>query len=560
MNGMFKIKTDSTVLRYAIFLLLVFLMTVSYAFKVDFRLTGYLTYDMNAGNIDNFPIVYWTITPPAPLDSFAIKLTDYLTYTHGTFKLLDYNLIIPRYYFVDTRMNFNTDYVRTLYLAFGRMRLSRGLTSKYESVQLGGLRFDTYNTSVTEPGLGGLAGYISGTVADYSYELGGAYSLELNKYALYGTLTTQFGSFGVYYENRYYQLSLNYSNSQKFSFGTLDYWAGVGAATNTLNEPSFLVGTRLSSGPWFGAAQFAWIGGNKYDVSFATGEPSNPNVPRSWNVMGEIGYNLPGMYIGLFAKYNSSWASSGWLPLYGVKLNVADLSISLANGDLYASTSLPTTQFALLKLTYTYQTSVDLMSTFQSVVSSLMPKPAVEQKEEKQPAIKIADLYKMPEGAKVTVSGTVLAPVGLLSGSTTYIQDETAAIMLYGRSIPTSLNVGDVVLVSGSTKVYNGILEIIVDSVTVVGKAAVKPVVLEELSDRYLSNLVTVEGVVESVAKDNFILDTGKFKVKIYIKSATGISLAQISEGKTVKVTGILTLFRNELEIQPRSQDDIVVK
>lgn len=546
-------------IRHAVLFFSVFLVLLSFAFKIDFRLTGYLTYDMNLGNLDNFPIAYWTITPPAPFDSVAIKFTDYLTYSHGTFKLFDYDFIVPRYYFVDTKLSVNIPYVQTIYLAAGRMRLSRGLTSQYEGVSLGGLRFDTYSTSNTTPGLGGFVGYVYGKFGGYSYEVGGAYSTELNKFALYGTLTTSFGRFGAYYETRYDQVSLNYSNSQKFSFGTIDYWAGIGGATNTINEPSFLVGAKLTSGPWFAASQFAWIGANKYDVSFATGEPSNPNMPRSWNVMGELGYNFPGFYLGIFAKYNSNLASSGWLPLYGVKLNVADFSLSFANGDLYASSALPTTQFALLKLTYTYQTSIDLLGAVQSLVTSLTPRPVVQ--ESKQPTtIKIADLYTMSEGSKVTVTGTVLAPVGLLSNSVTYIQDETGAIMLYGRSIPTSLNVGDIVVVSGSTKVYNNILEIVVDSITVVGKGNVRPVELKSLDKSYLSNLVFVTGTVESVGKDNFIVNAGAFKVKVYIKSATGISLAGISEGKTVRVTGILTLYKDELEIQPLKQADIEEK
>ncbi|ANE42327.1 hypothetical protein IM42_01485 [Fervidobacterium sp. SC_NGM5_O18] len=194
----------------------------------------------------------------------------------------------------------------------------------------------------------------------------------------------------------------------------------------------------------------------------------------------------------------------------------------------------------------------------QSLVASLTPRPAVQ--ESKQTTIKIADLYSMPEGSKVTVTGTVLAPVGLLSNSVTYIQDETGAIMLYGKSIPTSLNVGDTVIVSGSTKVYNNVLEIVVDNITVVGKGTVKPVELKLLDKSYVSNLVYVTGTVESIGKDNFIVNTGAFKVKVYIKSATGISLVGISEGKTVKVTGILTLFKDELEIQPLKQADIVVK
>ncbi|MGC9772559.1 hypothetical protein [Fervidobacterium islandicum] len=543
-------------MRKFVFILILVFATISFSFKLDFQVRGYLTYDLNSGAIDNFPIAYWTISLPSPLDSFAIKLTDYMTYSHQTFNLFGMNFIVPRYYFVDSRFRLDNSYINTLYIAIGRMRLSRSLTNNYDGVQIGGLKYDTYKTSATELGIGGVVGYVSGKVGNYSYEVGGAYSIELNNYALYGTLKTDFGQFGAYYETRYYQLSLNYQNTQNLPFGTLKYWAGVGSATSTINEPSFLAGATLNSGPIFLAGQFAWIGGNKYDVSFATGEPSNPNQPRSWNVMGEIGYNLPNFYVGLFAKYNSIWAENGWLPLYGVRITSGDFSLSFANGDLYVSSSMPGTQSVLLKVTYNYQASIDLLAGVQGVLSQFAPK-VVSTSAQREQTITVADLYKMPEGSKVKVTGTVLAPVGLLSGSTTYIQDKTGAIMLYGRSIPTTLKVGDVVSVTGSTKVYNGILEIVVDSVTVVGNAKVEPVELRELSDKYMSNLVYVIGTVENVAKDNFIVNTGNFKVKVYIKAATGISLANISEGTKVKVTGILTLFKGEYEIQPIQQSDI---
>lgn len=543
-----------------------------FAFKVDFSLTGYLTYDINNGMYDNFPIAYWTLTFPEPLNNFSMKFTDYLTYTHGTFEFLGYNLVVPRYYFLEGR--FDTGSLRFT-LQAGRLRLSRNLTQNFESVRLGGFKFDTYDTRTQVPlTWGGFAGFGSYRYGDYTIELGGAYSLDLQKFSLYSVVTVnmrQFGTgrLGVYYENRYENLSINYSHQMKGDYGQINFWSGIAATTSNLYEPSFLIGTTWKNGPWTVNGQFVYIGANKYDVEFGSGEPSNPNAPYTWNVMGEVAYDFGQFSISAFLKHNSRWFENEWLPLYGLRFKVGDLTLSFANGDL--SSTLMGMQNILLQLTYNYKASVDLFSAASHIVAQIskltseVPKTSEEIKQDTRKETsklpKIRELYTLPEGTKVTVRGTILAPVGLLSANTTYINDETAGIMLYGRSIPSDLKVGDIVEVSGTTKIYNGILEIVVDNVTKVGVAqVVKPKEVELLDISDLSNLVRISGTIKSVSKDTLILETPKGTVKVYIKSATGIDMSNLKVGQAVQVVGIVSLFKNELELLPRFRDDIVVK
>lgn len=534
------------------------------AFKLDFSLTGYLTYGLTDGTYDNFPIAYFTITPPSFINIFSLKFTDYLTYTHGKIDILGNSVILPRYYFIDSTFTFEQ---YKLYLSFGRLRLSRNNTQKFESVRLGGFKFDTYNTSVQEPAtLGGFAGYLSGKIFGLNFELGGAYSLDLGKFAVYSTLNTNFnqlgtGRIGVYYENRYENLSINYTHTLKGNFGQLDIWTGLAAAQSNLLEPSFIIGTTWKQNSFNLSSQFVYIGANKYDVEFASGEPSNPNAPYTWNFMTELGYELPQMYVALFLKHNSRWLANEWLPLYGVKLKVADLTISIANGDL--SSTLLGTQNILLQLTYNYKASFDFEGALSSVISSFVPsgvQQSTKPEQVSQKSINIAEIYKLSEGSKVTTTGVVLAPTGLLNSATTYIQDETGAIMLYGKSIPTNLQPGDLVSVSGTTKVYNGILEIVVDSITKIGTQQPKTVETKKVEMKHLSNLVKVQGTVKNVSKDTVIIDTGEAEVKLFVKSATGISLSEINQGMKLTVTGIVSLYKDELEILPRYQEDIVVE
>ncbi len=373
--------------------IIISIIALGFSFKLDFSLIGYLTYDLNSGNLDNFPIAYWTLTLPEPLNSFSIRAIDYLSYSHGITNIAGYNVIVPRYYFVDTRFDWNN-------------------------------------------------------------------------------------------------LRVNFQN-----------------ATNT------------------------------------------------WVLMTEVGYNFNQFYLGVFMKENSVWLANGYIPLYGLKFKVGDLSISLANGDL--SSTFTGDQNMLIQLIYNYKASVDFVQAINSITLPFQSKISTSSEEGK---VKIANLYTMPEGSKVTTTGIVLAPTGLLSSATTYIQDETGAIMLYGKSIPTNLRPGDLVSVSGTTKVYNGVLEIVVDSITKIGTQQPKAVETKKVEMKHLSNLVKVQGRVKNVSKDTIIIDTGEAEIKIFVKSTTGISLSEIKQGMKLTVTGIVSLYKDELEILPMYQEDIVIE
>lgn len=538
--------------------LVISIIVLGFSFKLDFSLIGYLTHDLNSGNLDNFPIAYWTLTLPEPLNSFSIRAIDYLSYSHGITNIAGYNVIVPRYYFVDTRLDWNNLRVN---FQVGRLRLSRNLSQNFESVRLGGFKFDTYKTSSQLPlTIGGVAGYVSGKYNNLTYEIGGAYSLDLSTYALYGTLGLDFNQFGsgkigMYYETRYNNLSANYLHQLKGNYGQIDIWTGVAAVQTNLVEPSFIIGSSWRNGPIYAAGQFIYIGANKYDVEFASGEPTNPNATNTWVLMTEAGYNFNQFYLGVFMKENSVWLANGYIPLYGLKFKVGDLSISLANGDL--SSTFAGDQNMLIQLTYNYKASVDFVQAISSITLPFQSKISTSFEESK---VKIANLYTMPEGSKVTTTGIVLAPTDLLSFATTYIQDETGAIMLYGKSIPTSLRPGDLVSVSGTTKVYNGILEIVVDSITKIGTQQPKTVETKKVEMKHLSNLVKVQGTVKTVSKDTVIINTGEAEIKIFVKSTTGISLSEINQGMKLTVTGIVSLYKDELEILPRYQEDIVVE
>ncbi|MFN6991307.1 MAG: nucleotide-binding protein [Fervidobacterium sp.] len=187
--------------------------------------------------------------------------------------------------------------------------------------------------------------------------------------------------------------------------------------------------------------------------------------------------------------------------------------------------------------------------------------------------VPIFEIYKLPEGTLVEATGVVLVQPNNLMSKTTWIQDQTAGIMLYGN-LP-SLKIGDVVKVTGKTKLYYGILEILPEKVEVIGTTQVVPVDInklfeeeakkgeindkkvKELLNRVMSQLVVVNGTITDISGYQFTLKTDYFEILIYLRKEANVSTKQLSKGDKVTVMGIMYLYKDTFEILPRFQEDI---
>ena len=172
----------------------------------------------------------------------------------------------------------------------------------------------------------------------------------------------------------------------------------------------------------------------------------------------------------------------------------------------------------------------------------------------------IKDVLEGKDGQVFEVSGTVIAPKDLLGKGTFYIQDESLGLMIYAPNFKNKLNIGDYVTITGKRKTYYGIVEIVANKIEVTGTSTPSVLELKEVSKTYLSNLVYVEGKVKKKNKYDFLVETDNFTIKVYIKKGTKIDISKIKTNTYVKIIGILSLFKNEYEILPRTQDDIIIK
>ena len=141
----------------------------------------------------------------------------------------------------------------------------------------------------------------------------------------------------------------------------------------------------------------------------------------------------------------------------------------------------------------------------------------------------------------VATQGTVTS----ISGKTAYIQDNTAAICVFGNSNLTDLAVGDMITVSGSLTTYNGLLEISSPTYSVISQGnTVQPTVMtiEDINTDYASDnlwqgwLVRIEdATVTAISGQNTTIE----------QNGNSIVVRGISSDVTYAVGDLLSLTGN---------------
>jgi endonuclease/exonuclease/phosphatase family metal-dependent hydrolase len=167
----------------------------------------------------------------------------------------------------------------------------------------------------------------------------------------------------------------------------------------------------------------------------------------------------------------------------------------------------------------------------------------------------ISDARKMRSGRVVTVNGIVTASFGDLS----FIQDATGGIAIYG----SHLRLSDSISVTGTLSRYNSMLEIVVESVVDFGfKKIVQPQLtgIGNAPD-HEGELITVKNVSFNGNELFFYPKRAGFVIQendslqYWIEEETDI--AGYSIPKQTDVTGVVGRFGSQLQLFPRSHDDI---
>ncbi|MEI9921498.1 MAG: endonuclease/exonuclease/phosphatase family protein [Bacteroidota bacterium] len=168
--------------------------------------------------------------------------------------------------------------------------------------------------------------------------------------------------------------------------------------------------------------------------------------------------------------------------------------------------------------------------------------------------VDISEARKMRSGKVVTVNGQVIATFGDLS----FIEDRSGAIAVYGAST----NENDSISVTGKLSKFNGLLEIVVDSMKVL-KASLKPVtpkVVTRITD-HEAELVQLQNVSLQPQGHFFypsrsgILIKNNDTTQYWIDENTDLPGYLIPATSTI--TGIVSRYGSQFQLLPRSHTDI---
>ncbi|MBO8161710.1 MAG: DNA-binding protein [Thermosipho sp. (in: Bacteria)] len=521
--------------KIVLFMVLVISM-LSFSGSFSLSVLNLTTIGMDDGSLDYFPIVYVTYRP---FDFLSLKVSDYLLLSHDTWTFGSFSIFKPRYYYLESKFKISNFDITLDVL---KARLKKTQTEKLDGLRVGGLKFDYFGAGAF--------------VRFGKFDLGVAYDTS-NLFAGYAQADLLGFKIGGYFETKYQQISMDLNKSFGFKNININTWAALSAKTSDIANFSYLVGAKLQYKNISFSTQYLKLGSNPYDADYQEGDPNSVAfTPDAWAFYADLDYNFNNYILGVFLRHNSEWSTAGYLPLYGAKLTFSDFTLKIGNGDL--ESNIAGEQKIAVELNYFYSLDFDKLFGMKRV--SISEKTGPEIKSETSSYNSIMDVILGNEGETYIVKGVVTAPKDLLGKGSFYIQDEVAGLMIYAPALTDMVNVGDVVIVTGTSKLWNGIIEIVASNVEKVGEAVPKADVLTSLSKSFLSSLVYVEGVVKEKNKYDFMVDTGEFIIKVYIKKGTNIDISNIKVGTAVKVTGILSIYKGEYEILPRWQNDVEVK
>lgn len=500
-------------------LIMVTLVSTVSLSRVSLDTLTFYTIDLETGTTDTFPIVYLTIEP---VKGIGLRLEDYIVISHDTLSLGPISLMIPKLYYgyyygndLSVKIgNFRSKYYNTRKInslrVGGFYDYNYGIEVKYDYDKFSFLGKYNYNADFAEHQFGGMVSYKTKdyAVALYTMKRGTNYDLSVD-----GSLKLRVGpvSGEVFGAVAMYGPSL-FNFPPTFLIGTLVDWDKISAGIQCAHQGSWNI---------------------KYDFS-------DPNSGSNWvlNTFADY-YFTSNISAGVFLDINSNGYN------YGTKIRMDDLELLISNGDADGGMN----GIQRIELSYSNHFSIDFEKFFKDLIKSTKKLP------------KIAEIKKTAKiGDTVTIKGIVAVDTGVMGNDVTYIVDETGGYMVWGRNT-VGLKAGDEVIVSGYIKEYYGIIEIVTSSVEKISSGKEIPVIsvraLDVFFGKYESALVKITGTVMDVQKYSIMVKDKSGMIKVYAKQGMNVSFENISFGQEITVIGIVSMFKGEWEIIPRSQADI---
>lgn len=167
----------------------------------------------------------------------------------------------------------------------------------------------------------------------------------------------------------------------------------------------------------------------------------------------------------------------------------------------------------------------------------------------------------------IKITGVVTSLPGGLSSQFFYIQNADGGYQVYSykKDFP-SLSLGDLVEVAGEQSEINSEVRLKTNKAENIKVLKAGQLVnsqslsCENISENYLSQLITLKGEVTKKSGASVYLDDGTDEAVVYLKQSTGLKVADLKLGERYDVTGILTKTKTGFRLLPRSETDIVAE
>ncbi len=205
-----------------------------------------------------------------------------------------------------------------------------------------------------------------------------------------------------------------------------------------------------------------------------------------------------------------------------------------------ASVSVATTKTSSATNSYSYSSTSSVVETTLSAVRDLDP------------------------GTEVRVTGTVSVGPGIMGTQIMYLAGSGIQVYFYKADWP-ELFVGDVVELEGelsSSRDETRIKLASADDIKVLyhgDEPVPHEIELEEVDENTEGWLVTVEGMIQSVESDRFVIEDNQTTTTVIAKDGANIDVTFLDEGSRIRVTGIVSRYYDNFRVLPRSLDDIEV-
>lgn len=178
----------------------------------------------------------------------------------------------------------------------------------------------------------------------------------------------------------------------------------------------------------------------------------------------------------------------------------------------------------------------------------------------------LADARQMETGSGVRARGTVAVQPGVFGKQYFYLADAGSGMQIYQyKSLFPDLKVGDYLEVAGVLSNASGVKRIKisqlsdVDILSTEKEVAPTELPIENITEDNLGSLVKMSGEITEIKTNYFFLDNGADEIKVYLKKSAQIDKTRLKEGQTASVVGVLEQGTNEIQLWPRSNEDIAV-